>query len=97
VLDLIGRGGSADAAVREPAGRDPRPAPRANRGASPWVSGRVREHLLQIEVLIELRELPLARLFQRLLERFAQQARDGLTAATAGRLIAARSLVAFLG
>ena len=52
---------------------------------------------MQVEVGVELLELSLARLFQCLFERFAQRARRGLITATAGRLVTARCLVAFLG
>ena len=84
VLELVWGWGSVHAAVGHPAGRHPRPASRRTRGASPWVRGRVREHLLEVEVRVELLELFLARAFERLLERFAQGARCGLLAARAG-------------
>jgi hypothetical protein len=96
-LDLLRDRGSVDASIGHPAGRHPCPASRATRGAAPGVSCRVREHLLQVDVGVELLELLVARPFQCLLERFAQRASGGLIAATAGRLIAARCLVAVFG
>ena len=97
VLALVGRGGSVDAAVGHPAGRHPGPASRATRGASRWVNCRVCEHLLQVEVGVELLELSLAHVLERLLDRVAQGAGCGLLAARAGAMTATCRFVGVFG
>ena len=84
LLDLVWCRWSVDASVGHPAGRHPGPASRAPRGALLAAGCRVREHLLQVDVRVELLELAAARLVQCLLERLAQRARCGLIAAPIG-------------
>ena len=60
LLDLVWCRWSVDASVGHPAGRHPGPASRATRGALPAAGCRVGEHLLQVDVRVELLELAAA-------------------------------------
>src|SRR5450755_2504794 len=77
VLDLVGCGRPVDAPVGHPAGRQPgRRSARAASGRGAAVAaGGLFEDLLQVEVLVELLELPFGRLRERLPESVGERAR----------------------
>ena len=89
MLDLVGRRGAVDAAVGDPPGRYPRPAPPPESSGSLAAVGGVAEDLLQVDILVELLKLTVAGLVQRLLERVGQGAGRGLPAVVAVGVIAA--------
>ena len=73
VLHLVGVRRPVDATVGHPAGRQPGPAPAAELAAAPRHAGGVLEHLLEVDVLVELLELAGAGGRDRLLERVGER------------------------
>ena len=86
VLHLVGVRRPVDAAVGHPAGRQPGPAAASEPAALLAVAGgSVVEHLLEVDVLVELLELAGAGGRDRLLERVGERPRAGPVAGGRGR------------
>jgi len=80
VLHLVGIRRSVDATVRQPAGRQPGPAPAAKLARTFAADGGVLEHLPKVEILVQLFQLAGAGRRDRLLERVGERPRLHLIA-----------------